>query len=286
MSQHRKAPHVEWQTEQDSAAQPSLADILSEKTNGYIFQDFLTAEEVGQIKTGFRNCSEEELVRIHEGFTSYPMSFAQFDQMCRAGLISEEAYSSAAQRFADSFASRFGVDVLGKLKEKLQELDPEIDLQIPSLGENKPFVPFTFRELFPGEGKLKAHCENLFFQEFPGFFERINRFSIQKDQLSFFIVLEKAGKGGELTLYDLWWNDDQKRINDTDIRIDTTEVVSIEDATRIARTSYHPPVGSLVLFSGGEIWHRVETIQEAPARLTLGGFMSFSPDYSTLFCWS
>jgi hypothetical protein len=284
MSDTQKAPRIDWQTGTQEEA--SLARIRSGETNGYIFPDFLNADEVSRIKEGFRACSEEELIKIHAGFTSFPMSFAQFDQMQSAGILTEEAYCSVARSFATDFSQRFGVDVLGKLRQKLQQLDAQIELQIPLLGENRPFVPFTFRELFPGEGKLKAHCENLFFQEFPGFFERINRFSIKKDQLSFFIVLEKAGEGGELTLYNLWWNDDQRRMTDVLVRVDAQEVISIEDETRISRTKYHPEVGSLVLFSGGEIWHRVETIKANPARLTLGGFLSFSPDYSTLFCWS
>ncbi len=264
----------------------SLEHILRGEPNGYILENYLTPEEVSSLMKGFRSCTETELIRIHEGFTSYPMSFAQFDQMANAGVLTETNYHESSAKFIRDFPQRFGVDIIGKMQDLFQQLSPEVRMEVPVNENGAPYTPFTFRELFPGEGCLKAHCENLFFQEFPSFFDRINRFSIQADQLSFFFVLQEAGEGGELTLYDLLWEDEQRRLNDTVISTTDGRELSVEDSTQLERNTYPVPTGSLVIFSGGSIWHRVETIRRAPSRITLGGFLSFSPDRTKLYSWS
>ena len=47
-----------------------------------------------------------------------------------------------------------------------------------------------------------------------------------------------------------------------------------------------PNEGDLILFSEGELWHRVSAVVGNVSRLTLGGFMTRSKDDKSLKLWS
>lgn len=261
--------------------------LLNNELSGFIVNDFLNATEINTIIQGFRSLSQSELVHINKGFDSYPMSFAQLEQMVHAGQLKEEDYFSISKNFNSHFQNKFGVNVFQKLQWLFQSLknSPTVE-RAPNEEKSGFYVPFTFRELFPGEGNLKAHCENLFYKEFPGFFNRISKFSIPDDQFSFFIVLQSPGSGGELSLFDLIWDNHQKRPNDHKVILSDGRTLDFEDASSLKRDTLPCLAGSLVVFSGGKIWHRIETIRTAPSRITLGGFLSFSRDKSKLYSWS
>lgn len=265
----------------------SLNRLFSRDLSGIVIKNFISNEEVVSVKNGYRSLSQNIITHINSGFDSYPMSFAQLDQMVQRGLVFEDDYFKISNHFITNFNQTFGINFFERLKSlvHLSNLDLTIDIPQDSKGENK-YVPFTFRELFPGDGCLKAHCENLFYKEFPSFFNHINRFSTQENQLSFFLVLQNGGSGGELTLFDLLWEDNQRRTDDTHVYLAPDKILSFDNEEEIKRDMLKPEEGSLVVFYGGNIWHRVEMINSGTSRLTLGGFMSFSHDGSKLFCWS
>ncbi len=286
MTVNQKLYHIDYYNNRDlKAVRPDLNDLIQEKIHGIVVSDFLSTHEVGLILQGFRNLNDQELVHIQKDFDSYPISFAQFEQMLNAGKMSEANYLAMSSDFISGFLQRFGVDVFEKLNRVFGSFQNAPALHhAPVAGQ--PSVPFTFRELFAGEGCLKAHCENLFFHEFPGLLQRITQFGIAQHQLSFFIVLQKAGSGGELTLFDILWNEEQKRLGDDHIRLQNSTELAFDDAEKLHRQSLHLNAGSLLVFSGGKIWHRVEKVRSAPSRITLGGFLSFSENFKNLYAWS
>lgn len=264
-----------------------IREILDGQLDGFVIPDFLSPEECKQLIDGFRRLHEQSLVRIDAGFTSHPMAFAQMDQLVRAGKIKAEDYHRDAVTFRKEFSAHFGLDLEGRLTALLNRLADGITAGIPEdVDGHGSFIPFTFRELLPGKGTLKAHCEHLFFQEFPAFFERFSHFTRNENQLSFFIVLQRAGQGGALTLYDLLWEDGQRRPTDFDIRLPDGTQVNVDDPKELPQQRISPQAGALVVFAGGKIWHRVDIVEAAPSRMTIGGFLSFSPDYQRMYLWS
>ncbi len=265
----------------------TISAILQKNLDGFVIPDFLNAAECQQLIQGFRGLQEQQLVRVDAGFTSHPMAFAQMDQMIRSEKITAQDYHTSAAEFRQGFENQFGIDVESRLIQLLESLGQGFKAGVPKDHAGfGSFIPFTFRELLPGKGTLKAHCEHLFFQEFPKFFERFSHFTRNENQLSFFIVLQKAGQGGALTLYDLLWEDGQRRPTDFDIRLADGTQVNVEDPKELPQQHISPEAGSLVVFAGGKIWHRVDMVEAAPSRITLGGFLSFSPDYQHIYLWS
>jgi hapalindole-type alkaloid chlorinase len=106
------------------------------------------------------------------------------------------------------------------------------------------------------------------------------------DQLSFYFMLQKPEQGGELSLFDLEWQEGQSKASlyeNHDVRLPDISVHTIykEEAQII-----DPQPGDLVIFAAGQIWHRVEEVLGNKERMTLGGFAAYSYDKLTVYHWS
>jgi hypothetical protein len=174
-----------------------------------VINDFLERSEMDAILYGLDATPESELIKINDGFISYPISFAQFTQGIMNNTLSEDTYYRNAQKFRHEFSESFGVDMEQKVLLLFDRIFANQKIRVPSdrksLGS---FMPFNFRRLKPEFGELKLHCENLFFNEFPLFFELLSHAVRRKNDFSFFIVLQKPDSGGELCLYDAKWNEE------------------------------------------------------------------------------
>jgi|GEM_PF-1071984 len=265
----------------------SVEKVLSNSPTGFVIKNFLSPTEVASIISGHQGLKDEEIIRINSGFDCYPMSFAQFEQNNLAGNISREDYYSRANQFKNGFPTRFGVDFESKLLGAVQNIFPDLKSQIAiDKDEYGSMVPFSFRDLKPGPGTLKAHCGHYFYNEFPTLKERMDHFSDSRHQFSFFVLLRAADKGGELTLFDLFWEDAKKRPNDETVVTEKGKSLNLNDHQEVYQEKVKPVSGDLIIFNGGDVWHRVEFIQGEQNRLTLGGFISFSEDLKNCYLWS
>tara|TARA_B110000037_G_C17118308_1_gene504712 strand:+ start:2967 stop:3140 length:174 start_codon:yes stop_codon:yes gene_type:complete len=55
---------------------------------------------------------------------------------------------------------------------------------------------------------------------------------------------------------------------------------------KIKTVKIKPKKGDMIIFQGGEIWHRVELVKGKKSRYTIGGFMGFSLDDKEIIYWS
>jgi len=212
---------------------------------------------------------------------------AQFVQLVEAGELTPEVYQERMSQFRKTFPERFGVDLEHRVKDALSRLWPKAEMKVPS-GEDGTgsFAPFTFRKLLPGKGTLKPHCGHYFTHEFPNFYQRLSHFTSNECQFSFFILLKEAEGGGELTLYDMLWEDAKKRPSDEVLVTEKGKTIDLNNPRQIARQPIRPKAGDMITFNGGDIWHRVETVKGTKTRLTLGGFISFSRNSDSMWMWS
>ncbi len=260
--------------------------LTSGELTGIIIDDFLSLAEAASIKNAYYNTLRSKVTIVDEGFVSYPQSFAQLTQGLLAKTIEPNEFFNRAQTYKDTFQDVFGVNLLQRLQSVTERLFDGKKLYVPT-PENKKgsFVPFTFRELKPGKGELKVHCENLFFNEFPYFFSLLEHIVLRKNEFSFFVVISSPDEGGELTLYNANWSSVKERENFTtlkDYNGNTIDILSPE----VQSLKIKPKTGSLLIFSGGDIWHRVEIVNGAQSRITIGGFISTGVNNDDLFIWS
>ncbi|MBI1286593.1 MAG: hypothetical protein GC178_03350 [Flavobacteriales bacterium] len=263
-----------------------IRDLLEERITGIIVKGFLSNEEVMSVLHTFNNIPDSKKTKVNDGFTSFPLSFAQFTQMKAAGLMTIEDYLQIAGDVMDEQRQRFGVDVLSKLCQLLEMTEVfETVRPIYNSDAGKPMVPFNFRELYPGNGELIVHCENLFFEEFPDFFNWLKLMDITNNKLSYFITLQEPDEGGELCCFDLNWNSVKYRENPT-VVIDMDRNEIDVDSETVARQLIKPNEGDLLLFAGGNVWHRVEKVRGSKSRITLGGFVAETTEPGKYYIWS
>jgi hypothetical protein len=254
--------------------------------SGFIVQNFFNADEVTRIKENYYKHKHRHL-NVDEGFIGYPMGFAAVAQTICDNESKLQEYFIESQEFRKNFATDFGVDIEEKMQKIVSSLTyKSIAVPTGNFGQGS-YTHATFRELLPNKGKIKAHCENYFFEEFPNFFQKLSQWIQLKNQLSYFIVIQTPDKGGELTLYDAIWDNITTRLTGDIVLVDKEgKRYNIEDNDEILNQKLSPKEGSLLIFAGGQIWHRVEEVMGTKSRLTLGGFMSLSHDGKTIYYWS
>jgi len=259
--------------------------LLNGQVDGMVVEGFLSPQEVDSILNGFLNLTPQQLININKGFISYPISFAQYTQGLMSNTVTPQYYHTHASAFRAGFADMFGVNIEQKLIHFFEQAFKGKKVNIPHDKEGYgSFMPFNFRNLLPEYGELKVHCENLFFNEFPLFFELMSHLVIRKNDFSFFVVLQQPEAGGELCLYDARWAEEAH--NNFAMVGDTNNYVLKLQEQELKQQSINPPVGSLVLFSGGDIWHKVDIVKGNKSRITLGGFISSGLDDNNMFFWA
>ncbi|MFM7005920.1 MAG: hypothetical protein ACKOWX_01570 [Flavobacteriales bacterium] len=261
--------------------------LLKEEVTGLLIEHFFSEAECQNMVQTLKQISTEEKTVVNDGFLTLPLSFAQFTQLKDAGQMNTEQYVGIATAFRQSIVPLFGVDIEQKLKDCLKQLFPNKTFH---LLWNEDFqnhlVPFNFRELKPGNGELIAHCENLFFKEFPSFFDWLSQHGVRNNQFSFFITLQNTEEGGELNCFDFLWENVKERLEFELLKDESGKLIPIH-GSGVNSSLIKPKVGSLLLFNGGNIWHRVEKVIGQNSRITLGGFVSSSKLNDTeMFMWA
>lgn len=262
------------------------AKLLNGLITGIEIDNFINISEASKIKEAFYNLPLNSLTVVDDGFVSYPLSFAQLTQGLQTNTINPDNFFTFGEEFKNNFLNTFGVDILGRLKLVVKRLFNIENLYVPQPKNGiGSFVPFTFRELKPGNGELKVHCENLFFSEFPYFFSLLDHIVLRKNEFSFFIVISSPEEGGELTLFNANWDKVKERENFTTLKDNEGNLIDIL-SPNIIKLKLKPKVGSLLIFSGGDIWHRVEVVKGSHSRITIGGFISAGKKSEDLYVWS
>jgi hypothetical protein len=264
-----------------------MVDLLEERITGILVKGFLNSSEVETLCSGFLAIPNSDKTKVNDGFTSFPLSFAQFTQMKAAGTISTEDYIQIAGRLLENQQSWFGIDFVSRFCKFLESSEAFESVEtIFNTEFQKPMVPFNIRELSPGKGEFIIHCENLFFEEFPDFFKWLQLMNIRDNKLSYFVTLSEPEEGGELCCFDLNWKNVKHRAGKSQLIDIANNPIDIEDHKNVERFHIRPNEGDLLLFAGGNVWHRVEVVQGVKSRITLGGFVAESTETGKYYIWS
>ncbi|MBL1280259.1 MAG: 2OG-Fe(II) oxygenase [Fluviicola sp.] len=271
-----------------SSLKHSLDAIIKREIDGVLIRNFLSKDEVEILKSGFSDVKQEELTQYDEGMFLYPKAFSGIDPREQ---ISDKKFQ---ETLVDSeerwklFSRRFGVDFHSKVTRVLSSLSRRrrIDL-IKGDEEIGVYTPQTFRYLEAGKGQFKTHCGVAFQQEFKPFYDRLSKICTIRDQISYFVTVQKPQSGGELILYGLDWSEAERLVNENSVLIDKKgKEYNLLDEDQVKCYKVAPNQGDLILFSEGELWHRVSAVVGDVSRLTLGGFMTRSKDDKSLKMWS
>lgn len=265
-----------------------ITDIKDRKIDGFLIRNVLTHEESLTLVENLKKVDPSKKSHVNEGLIIYPKSFAQVDQSSQNSKDLLKAHYHEAEGFWNEFTTTFGVDYVGRVQSVLEKIADGRELKVPlGVDSEGHYNPATFKEMFPGKGELKAHCGNLFHNEFPTFYSHLMETSIIKNQMSYFVMLSPSEGGGELTLYDLQWDHVKKRLHGDTVLVDDNGThYDLLNERQVTRKKLAPNAGDMIVFAGGQIWHKVEFIEGTKPRYTLGGFLSPSKDDRTVYFWS
>jgi hypothetical protein len=251
----------------DLKLSPWVVKMMNKELDGLIVRDALDEGTIASLLGLFKSGQQHHLPANFGSIWSAPFATVNGREQLEeyktsfAGLVDhwEEARSEDPQAFINQL---FGTNCNSKVNDQLSVL--------------------SIRQYNPEYGGINFHCGRHLQRAQPFFYRHyFGRENFR--QLSYFIVLQEAEKGGDLNLYDLRWDSDQKFLDDENgMRIQTGQkTVPVTDISK-AKVDLRP--GDLFVFNGSEIWHEVDDIHGQIPRITLGGFMSLIDE--ELAVWS
>ncbi|MBE15866.1 MAG: hypothetical protein CL867_06420 [Cytophagaceae bacterium] len=261
----------------------SIDALRGGKVDGFLIKNVLKDFEVDKLLMGYSKFHESEICHIYEGLSITPEPFSSVSQN-NDDLLS---YFNRAELFWEDFPISFDFDFVARMKKVFHSLSSNMSVEIPrGINEQGMFNPATFREMSPDIGELQVHCGNQFRSEFSSFYDHLEKKSNITNQLSYFVMLNPSESGGELTLYNLRWDHVKKKMSATTLRDLSGKLHDLTNKKSVKRLSVSPQKGDMILFCGGQIWHKVELVKGKENRITLGGFLTFAKNKNGLHFWS
>lgn len=278
---------VEW-SEKDNYTNV-FDDLRNREFDGIVFRNVITkdqAKELGQAFLDYEGPARLE----HGGGNTIPWPFANVNE---ENVNDFCGYTKEYENYLDrelSFPLRTA------LQEGFESINQGKIIKAPYfIGDPNLRSPnASLREFSANRGGLLPHCGNLFIKDQNAFYQLTDSMVNPNNQLSFFIVMQQPEQGGELTIYDLEYKDAHLHAFTTgdDGRLQV-EIFDSErkpfDIEKKKKFYVNPEPGDMIIFSAGEIWHRVEAPTGNLPRLTYGGFIGYGhkeDDLDTFYVWS
>jgi hypothetical protein len=261
-----------------------MDDIYSKKIDGVVIKDALSSSMVDEILKSLSTIDAEKYVNMKEGYYSFPKPFSYVD-------LNENLFEDSISTLCNEWnwlkqnsINLFSVDLIQEFVKIFSKITNANNVEIPKGYNGKgSYSPYTFRILSPNIGKFLLHVGNQFNITHSKLYDDLTTKVEVHNQLSFFFMINPPDKGGELTVYDIEWDNVKKRVDDFTLEDIDGNIIHVDDRKK---ESFGLNKGDLLIFCGGELWHRVEPVYGNKNRITLGGFLGYSKDKSTLFFWS
>ncbi len=264
-----------------------IDEMKTLELDGVIIKNFLEESETYNLLDNLY----PQIGRLNSGLNhslTYPMTFASLDREDSKAMPHQlSEYFKKAKQYRTKFIQQFGVDVEGKFGTLFSELNQKHPARIHELGIEHSYISNTFRVIVPGKNHINIHCGNQFIHQSPEFYEPLLKVADVWNQLSFFSVLEKPEIGGELSVYNVAYDvAEHADIERQEIILKTGQRLNPENKSQLYRRKFAIEKGDLIIFSGGQLWHRVEEVYGNIPRITIGGFIGFSKSNNDIYYWS
>ncbi len=259
-----------------------IDDVKHRKIDGFVTTEVFSKEEVNKILSWVEKADHKYFTQGSTGWL-FPAPFA---------IITDtdeklNDYFNKLSHFHSYIAESGMTWFTERLHQFFEKCGSNFQMKVPlNKVVNKGVAPGNIRIFDPLKGGIPVHCGNYFQWRHTHFWSLLEDGIDMNDQLSFFVLLQNAKQGGELTIYDMLWDNVKQKPeveNDEAVINDAGETISLKD---IRHFTVKPQPGDILIFAGGPIWHRVENIRGEIPRMTFGGFINFSKDNTKCYYWS
>lgn len=270
----------------------AITDIYEEKYVGIIIRNVFSAEEVALMKKGVEEMDTSRMISTGVGY-SFPRIFAQLVRPHDGSEVKREDikhYFKECESLPEVLYQILGVDLKDRVEAIFRKINGSRRVEVAKGYDKEGSYAFgSVRINLGGKGFIPVHCGNYFQQEFPSFYEHLKTEVQIKNQLSYFVTVNPAEKGGELSLFDLKWEEGQKKedtADDRGVSLPNKEFIDLGPESPIKKQKVKPGAGDLLIFSGGPVWHKVELVEGNNSRITIGGFLALNKEKDTLKYWT
>lgn len=264
-----------------------LLDIQLGEVHGFLIRDVLSPEEADKLVAYFNSLDNADFEHNRNG-RNIPKPFASVVS-AKGSSSNPDPYFLKAHDFWNGFPERCGFDIVDRLKSVFKMLSGGRRVEVPvERTHQMMFSPAQMREMYVDRDGIYVHCGKYFRDRFATFYSHMEDFSAIDEQISYFIMLQPPDEGGELTVYDMYYNDVKRKEEEWDnktVIADDGSRIDLENADGVKRRKICPRKGDMIIFDGGNVWHRVENPVGHDSRITIGGFVTFSHDNSTVHFW-
>ena len=258
----------------------TLKDIMFNRSfEGMIIRGVLSPETVEQIVSRLENGAMKSLylTRPTQGVNRKYKPIEIYGQTLIGTPPSDrKKYFDCAAAFRQECSTLFQGH-LG-LEERIEAVLHSLSglpVQVPNgPEEGQTYTPATIRVLFEGD-EMPIHAGNQLIRLPQS--EHLNTLIDMTDQFSYFIPITVPEVGGELIIYTLEWNPEEK-----------SEEKAVDPMLdqKYDRVVVAPGPGDMLVFDGGRYYHRVSPVSGSRPRRTIGGFMNFSKEHDAFYYWS
>ncbi|ACY13419.1 hypothetical protein [Haliangium ochraceum] len=260
-----------------------IREIASNELPGVIVRGAYTGEEMQRIDRRLSQGEARDALfappsAVREG------TVEQHHHYYGMNLVTPKAtrqmYQEFAQRFDIACRALFRdlADFRELLMQTVRNLGAGMGADVPAFASGEPYTFATLRGFPPGL-EVPLHCGNHMVQVSPAYEHLRTLTSHSHDQLSFFMPIGLPDAGGELIVYDLYWEPEHSKSAGS-LHGDAAMVK--DHAWQAAELN----PGDMIFFNGGRIYHRVSKVEGSRLRRTIGGFLSVSSDLERAYLYS
>jgi len=263
-----------------------INDLRQLSIDALVLKNFLSKNEIDTILNGLLSAPDNSLTLLEQSKT-YPFSFATLNRQSPSFADELYAYFQQCKAFSENATAQFGLDIQQKFTEILTLLNEGHPAHVFALDQSAAYLPYTFRIIVPQKNHINLHADNLFSLLAPEFYAPLKQVADVHNQLSFFTVLQKPEQGGELSLYNAAYDVAKDfNIEKQTIVLENGTHLHAGKADEVYRHKFNLQPGDLILFAGGQLYHRIEEVYGTKHRITLGGFLGYSTSNSDTYYWS
>jgi hypothetical protein len=252
-----------------------IPEISANHLDGFVYQKFFSAEQCAAILASVER-TETDIKTVTPFGKVIGKRLESGDGNFQK--LPLDSYFERSALWRKEMPEVLGMDLESELKQRLDELAGKAEIALPVDDEGRAWNPATVRVIQPGGAGIQTHVGNEFNEKMEDN-RHLARLAVIHDQLSFFVLLQKPGSGGDLHLFDAYWDETEHLVNQS-------HEAAVGEVESRATWTVPMEAGDLLVFGGGRIWHRVLPVTAGPARVTLGGFLAPSRDGNRLYHWS
>ncbi len=194
------------------------------------------------------------------------------------GAALDDYLSSASGQASEAVACfGDGVDPLQAVHDMLARVAGGRPVEWARAADGRPYVPLTIRRLVPGTQIGVHHDHHYGLELYRDLAPRLDTSTL----LSWVVTLHAPDAGGALRVYGATSDAANLPRLPNGYSFDLPALEAGYDCARLVMAS-----GDLFLLAAGRCLHRVERIEGAHSRVTLGGFMALDKLHQRLLVWS